>query len=300
MRRVAVRRVEMKMRLGFVGLGAMGEPMALNLLRAGHDLMVWNRSPAKTESLARAGAKVSETIEGLFAACDVILLMLTDGAAIDAVLARTQDDFGQRVKGKTIVHMGTTSAEYSSSLEADVLRAGGCYVEAPVSGSRKPAEKGELVAMLAGRADSMEAVSPLLSSICRQTILCGPVPQALQMKFAVNSLLIGMVTSFAEAMHLAEKQGLDRRTLLEIVLAGPMANDVLRVKGPKLLERDFAPQATITTVLNTNQLIVNAARLAGAQSPLADLCLDLNRRAAARGRSELDMVAVLTAIEEGG
>lgn len=272
--------------------------MALNMLRSGHEVMVWNRSLEKTKALVAAGAKVSVTLEGLFEACNVILLMLTDGTAVDMVLARGQRDFANRVRGKTIVHMGTTSAGYSLSLEADILEAGGRYVEAPVSGSRKPAEKGELVAMLAGRAESVEAVHYLFSPMCRQTIVCGPVPQALQMKFAVNSLLIGMVTSFAEAMHLAEKQGLDRRTFVEIVLAGPMANDVLRVKGPKLLERDFAPQATITTVLNTNQLIVDAARLAGANSPLADLCLELNRRTAIRGYAELDMVAVLTAIEE--
>jgi 3-hydroxyisobutyrate dehydrogenase len=108
-----------------------------------------------------------------------------------------------------------------------------------------------------------------------------------------------MVTSLAEAFHLASCQGLDANELTEILLAGPMSNDVFRVKAPKLAARDFSTQATISTVLETNALIVQAARLAGANSPLADRCLELYRATANAGNADQDMVAVVQAIEDG-
>src|SRR5579864_1683165 len=126
--------------VGFIGLGTMGEPMALNLVRAGTSLVVWNRSPSKCGMLAEAGAAVANDPAEVFARCDVVILMLVDGAAIDAVLARGNSAFTDRVKGRKLINMATTSPAYSRKLEADVRAAGGSYVEAPVSGSRKPAE----------------------------------------------------------------------------------------------------------------------------------------------------------------
>jgi 3-hydroxyisobutyrate dehydrogenase len=132
--------------VGFVGLGVMGQPMAVNLARAGVDLVVWNRTPARSEPVRAAGARVAATAAEVFARADVVFLMLADGPAIDAVLGGVAAD----LTGRVVVHMGTTSPEYSRGLEARVRARGGSYVEAPVSGSRLPAEAGRLVGMLAG------------------------------------------------------------------------------------------------------------------------------------------------------
>ncbi len=134
--------------VGFIGLGVMGHPMALNLARAGTRLTVWNRTPSKTEELRRAGATVASSPAELCRRADVVLFMLAGGPAIDTTLGRGTPDFTANVAGRVIVHMGTTSPDYSRSLEADVRAANGRYVEAPVSGSRGPAETAELVAML--------------------------------------------------------------------------------------------------------------------------------------------------------
>ena len=134
--------VEAQVDVGFIGLGVMGEPMALNLARAGTALVVWNRTAAKNEVLRAAGARVATSPAEVFRQARVVILMLADDAAIDSVLGRGTPDFGANVAQHTIVHMGTTSPEYSRGLEADVRAAGGSYVEAPVSGSRKPAEAG--------------------------------------------------------------------------------------------------------------------------------------------------------------
>lgn len=161
--------------LGFIGLGVMGQPMALNLARAGVPLVVWNRSAARSEPLRAAGVAVARSPAELFGRARVVILMLAHEAAIDAVLGRGGPDFAAQVAGHTIVHMGTTSPDYSRGLEADVRAAGGGYVEAPVSGSRTPAEAGELVAMLAGEPAALEEVRPRLEPMCREIVVCGRV-----------------------------------------------------------------------------------------------------------------------------
>ncbi|MFF6995440.1 NAD(P)-dependent oxidoreductase [Streptomyces sp. NPDC008313] len=285
------------MNVGFVGLGVMGQPMALNLARAGTPLVVWNRTPGRCAPLRAAGAEVASSPAEVFGRAATVFLMLADEAATDTVLGRGTPDFAARVTGRTVVHMGTTSAEYSGSLQDDVRAAGGRYVEAPVSGSRVPAEQGELVGMLAGDEDAVAAVRPLLAPMCRETFGCGPVPGALLMKFSVNLFLITLVTGLAEAFHFADRNGLDQGLLRDVLDAGPMASAVSRVKGPKLLARDFGVQAAATNVLENNRLIAEAARKAGLASPLLDVCHSLFQETVAQGHGDQDMVAVLRALE---
>lgn len=285
------------MHVGFIGLGVMGRPMALRLASAGTPLVVWNRTPERAEPLRAAGAQVAADAGEVFARAEVVLLMLADETAMDAVLGRGTPGLAARVAGRTVVHMGTTSPEYSHALETEIRAAGGRYVEAPVSGSRVPAEQGQLVAMLAGEEAAVAAVRPLLAPMCREAFVCGAVPGALLMKLAVNIFLITQVTGLTEAFHFAERQGLDRRLFLDVLDAGPMASGVSRMKAPKLRERDFAVQAAALDVLKNNRLIAEAARKARLASPLLDVCHTLFEETVARGYGGEDMVAVLRAIE---
>ncbi|MGW6274253.1 NAD(P)-dependent oxidoreductase [Streptomyces sp. NPDC055060] len=282
---------------GFVGLGVMGQPMALHLARAGTPLVVWNRTPARCAPLRAAGADVAASPSEVFDRAGTVFLMLADEAAVDEVLGRGTPDFAARVAGHVVVPMGTTSPEYSAGLRDDVRAAGGRYVEAPVSGSRVPAEQGQLVAMLAGDADAVEDVRPLLAPLCRETFDCGDVPGALLMKLSVNLFLITLVTGLTEAFHFADRHGLDRRRFLDVLAAGPMASPVSQVKAPKLLARDFAVQAAAKDVLKNNRLIAQAARKAGLASPLLDVCHALFEETVTQGHGGEDMVAVLRALE---
>jgi len=284
--------------VGFIGLGAMGEPMALTLLKAGTPLLVWNRSPSKCGVLAEAGAAVANDPAEVFARCEVVILMLLDGATMDTVLARGGRAFGDRVKGRTLINMATTAPSYSKALEADVRAEGGRYVEAPVSGSRRPAEAGQLVAMVAGEPEDVASVRSLLAPMCRDAMACGPVPNALFMKLAVNLFMTAMVTGLAEAAHFAERHGLGLAQLVAVLDAGPMASDVSRVKAAKLVARDFAVQAAISNVLENTRLIAEAAREAGIASPLLDVCHALYGETQALGLGGADMVAVIRAIEQ--
>ncbi|GGY85599.1 dehydrogenase [Streptomyces olivaceoviridis] len=285
------------MHVGFIGLGVMGRPMALRLVSAGTPLVVWNRTPERAEPLRAAGAEVAADAGEVFARAEVVLLMLADEEATDAVLGRGTLGLAARVAGRTVVHMGTTSPEYSHVLETEIRAAGGRYVEAPVSGSRVPAEQGQLVAMLAGEEAAVAAVRPLLAPVCREAFACGAVPGALLMKLAVNLFLITQVTGLTEAFHFAARQGLDRRLFLDVLDAGPMASAVSRMKAPKLRERDFAVQAAALDVLKNNRLIAEAARRARLASPLLDVCHTLFEETVAQGYGGEDMVAVLRAIE---
>jgi 3-hydroxyisobutyrate dehydrogenase len=283
--------------VGFIGLGVMGEPMALSLARAGIPVVVWNRTAAKSQPLRAAGAKVAGTPADVFRQAPVVILMLAGSEAIDSVLGRGTPGFDASVAERTVVHMGTTSAEYSRGLQADIRAAGGRYVEAPVSGSRRPAEAGQLVVMLAGERAATEAVRPLLQPMCREMITCGPVPNALLMKLSVNLFLITMVTGLAEAVHFARRHDLDLQQFLAVLDAGPMASDVSRMKSRKMVAGDFAIQAAITDVLYNSQLVADAARQSGLASPLLDVCACLYRETVALGHGPADMAAVIHAIE---
>src|SRR5690349_13468787 len=138
--------------VGFLGLGVMGQPMALNLARANTSLVVWNRTPARCQPLQDLGAQVAVTPAEVF--------------------ART----------RTVIVMSSTTPEYSRALAAEVEAHGGTYVEAPVSGSRVPAEQGALVGMLAGDELVVERVRPLVASMCREAVYCGEIGNALMMK----------------------------------------------------------------------------------------------------------------------
>jgi 3-hydroxyisobutyrate dehydrogenase len=286
------------MKIGFIGLGVMGAPMALNLARAGTILVVWNRTPEKCAPLEALGAQRVDDASDVFRAARIVMLMLASETATDSVLMRRRPEFAALVSGHTIVQMGTTSPAYSRRLQSDILAAGGTYVEAPVSGSRTPAEAGQLVGMIAGDAAAVDEVRPLLGPLCARTFVCGPVPQALEMKLAVNLFLIATVTALAEATHFAEWHELDLELFRAVIAAGPMASSVSAVKLPKLIAREFSVQASIRDVLMNNELIAAAARDAGIASPLLDVCHALFAETDASGRGALDMAAVLCAIEE--
>ncbi|SLN47071.1 NAD(P)-dependent oxidoreductase [Oceanibacterium hippocampi] len=284
------------MKTGFIGLGVMGQPMALNLARAGQPLVVWNRSPQKCEPLREAGAEVAGSPAEVFRQARVVILMMVDSDATDAVLARGTPAFADNVAGHVIVSMGTNSADYSRGLDGDIRAAGGCYVEAPVSGSRIPAEEGELVAMLAGDPEATAEVLPLLAPMCRQTVACGAVPSALLMKLSVNLFLITMVTGLAESFHFAECHGLDLERFVKVLNAGPMSSAVSRIKLQKLLEGDYAAQALIADVWKNSRLVADAARSACVAAPLLEASDALYAETAGLGYGHEDMAAVVKAI----
>ncbi len=194
--------------IGFIGLGVMGLPMARNLAAAGARLRVWNRSPEKYRALEASNVTPAATAGEVLRAVEVTIIMLVNSEAIDEVLGRGTSDFARNIRGRTIVSMSSVSPDYSCALARDIGDAGGHYVEAPVSGSRKPAEDAQLVCMAGGDPADIARVSPMLRHMCREVIDCGPVGNALRMKLAVNLYLNTMLAGLAEAVHFASENRL--------------------------------------------------------------------------------------------
>lgn len=282
--------------VGFVGLGVMGQPMALNIARAGVPLLVWNRTPTRAEPLHEAGARVAGSVAEVFEGAEVVLAMMANGAVLDEVLGRGTSRFADLVRDHLLVHMGTTTTEYSASLAADVVAAGGRYVEAPVSGSRVPAERAALVGMLAGEPADVAIVEPLVAPTCRQTFVCGAVPSALTMKLSVNLYLITMVTALAESAHFAERQGVDMQTFRAVLDAGQMASDISKLKTAMLVAGEFPVAAGLADVLMNCRLVADAARASGTAAPLMLASEALFEEALELGYGEQDMAAVVHAI----
>jgi 3-hydroxyisobutyrate dehydrogenase len=290
-------------RVGFLGLGHMGEPMAMRLARAGTDLTVWNRSPAKLELLAAEGARVATSPVELVEGSDVVITMLAGGPVTDSVLGRGASGFAVPVAGRVVVNMGTVLPEYSVGLARDLRAHGARFVEAPVSGSRLPAFEGALVAMVAGdpdASDALETVEAVIAPMVSAVFRCGGVPRAIETKLAANVFLIGTVTALAEAVHFARGRGLDPEVLRSVLDAGTMASALSRVKLAKLVEGDDAAQAAVSDVLYNNRLILDAAAPHDIPMPLLEVCAELFASAEELGRGSADMVRVIDAIAARG
>lgn len=281
------------MKVGFAGLGLMGRPMSLNLVKAGLELVVYNRSAPSRDALRAAGAEVAETPAALFEASDVVMLMLAGDAATDEVLGRGSALFGRRIRGKLIINLGTHAPQYSRALEADIRTHGGEFVEAPVSGSSGPAQAGRLVGMMAGDRDALLRARPLLAPLCRAVVVTGAVPSAMAMKLAVNLYLIASVAALAEAVGLAERLGVDLELFEQVINDGPLRSDVAATKLAKMVTGDFYPEAALHDVHKNAGLIAAASAAEGATTPLLDVSVQLFASALSRGETELDMAAVV-------
>jgi 3-hydroxyisobutyrate dehydrogenase len=192
--------------------------------------------------------------------------------------------------------MGTVAPASSAALGRDLEAAGARYVEAPVSGSRVPAERGELVAMLAGAPDDLDRVAPLLAPLTSSMVRCGPVPRALELKLAVNTFLITTVAGLAETVRVAEGVGLDLDLLRTVLDAGQMASPISRIKIAKLVAADYDPQAAVTDVLYNARLIQDLAGRTGASVPLLDASAELLEESERLGLGTADMAAVVEAL----
>lgn len=282
--------------IGFVGLGHMGEPIALNLLRAGRPLVVWTRRADRVQALVDAGATGARDVREVLERCEVVLVMLADAAALEEVLGWGSGS-PVPLRGRTLVNLGTVSTASATSFRDRVREAGGRYVEAPVSGSRVPAQRGELVVMLAGEGD-LDPVERLLAPTSSTVVRCGEVPTATATKLSVNAFLVSLVTALAESVHLAERSGVDPATLRLVLDSGPMASAVSRLRLAAMLERDYTPQTAIDDVARNCRLVLELAESAGTSAPMAQQSHDLYARTSDLGFGADDMAAVVEALRD--
>ena len=227
------------MRYGFLGLGIMGRAMATNLVKAGHDLTVWNRDESKCEPLVALGATQEGTPQEVVAGCDVTFAMLSGPAASESVCLGPGGVLDGISAGKGYVDMSTIDPLTSGDLTLAVKDEGGRYLEAPVSGSKKPAEDGDLIILTAGDESLYNEVGPAFDVMGKKRLFLGEVGQASRMKLVVNMIMGGMMTAFSEGLGLAANCDLDQSTLLDVLAASAVANPMFAAKGPSMMARDF-------------------------------------------------------------
>ncbi|PTB62728.1 hypothetical protein BBK36DRAFT_1128709 [Trichoderma citrinoviride] len=282
------------MNVGFLGLGVMGTPMALNLCRR-FPTTVWNRTASKCTALLQAGAELGQTPAKVLEQSDVIFTMMFDGPAIRSVI---DDDFRKALRGKTLINTSSVSVEFSQSIEKEVNEAGGKFIEMPVSGSKVPAESGNLVGMMAGDQNECERIRPFVEPITSAAIYCGPIGAGLKTKYAVNVFLITVTAGLAESMNLARAQRLDLEAFSRVLDAGPLASAYSRIKLDKMAKADWSPQAAVKDCYNSTELIRTAAAAAEAETPLIQVCNSLYRQAVNSGLENEDMIAVYRVLSE--
>ncbi len=227
-------------RFGFIGMGIMGSAMAANLVRAGFEVVVWNRSPQKCAPLQDLGARIARTPRALVAECPVTFAMLADPQAAADVCFGQEGVCDAMVQGKGYVDMSTIDAATSQRIAAAIREKGGRFLEAPVSGSKKPAEDGTLVILSGGDRTLYEEVEPAFAKMGKRSFYLGDVGQGARMKLVVNMIMGAMMAAFCEGLVLGERGDLDPETILEVLDAGALANPMFRLKGPRMLAEDFA------------------------------------------------------------
>ncbi|MEJ8548265.1 NAD(P)-dependent oxidoreductase [Brevibacillus borstelensis] len=278
------------MKIGWIGLGNMGIPMASNLLAAGYDVYVWNRTPEKAEPLTSLGAVFAGSIEKAVESCDIIFTMVSDDDAVKSVytgpggLLSTAD-----VRGKLAVDMSTVSRETSRFLADQCQRVGMRFVDAPVSGSVGPAKEGQLVIMAGGERQDFAQVKPLLDKLGKVALHLGPNGAGTSAKLAINLLLGITVQGVAETLLFARSMGITAEQMLTIISESAVGTPLIRGKAASILADDYPAAFALKHMAKDLRL----AREAGVSSPLAESAAASYRTALEEGLGDLDLTAIL-------
>jgi 3-hydroxyisobutyrate dehydrogenase len=219
------------MQIGLAGVGRMGVGIAARLMEVGHQVTVWNRTPDKLKSATAAGAKVAKTPAELASASEVIISILTDAAAIDAVYGGPQGLLAGDVKGKLFIEMSTVRPDTPKALDAKVRAKGAALVECPVGGSTGPARQGKLLGLCGAEPADFARAKPILDQMCRRVEHCGPVGSGAVMKFTINLPLMIYWQALGEALALCRDLKLDPARLMDLISDTSGGANVLKVRG---------------------------------------------------------------------
>lgn len=283
--------------VGVVGLGRMGQPIALRLLRAGWTVIVWNRTVAATEQLAAAGAIVAEDPADLARQASVVITSLADGDAVRAVSIGARSLTTPSGRTELVVDLSTTTPAAARALGSDLASLGVGFLDAPVSGGASAATLGTLTIMIGGDAGDLERARPLLNSLAHRVVHCG-AQGAGQLAKACNQLIVmTALGAVAEALVLARAAGLDPVRVREALMGGYAAGPILDIQGDRMLRRDFAPGGRARYNLKDITTIRDLAAGAELDLPVFEAAAQQMLRLVSDGGGELDNAALITVVE---
>jgi 3-hydroxyisobutyrate dehydrogenase len=240
------------MHIGVAGLGAMGGNVAARLMEVGHEVTVWNRSADKCKPLVAAGAKVAATPAEVASACEAVITLLTDGAAIDAVYNGPNGLLSGDVKGKLFIEMSTVAPKVETDLAPTVRAKGAAFVECPVGGSTAPARKGQLLGLMGAEPADAARAKPILDQLCRKLEHCGPVGTGAAIKLSINLPLMVAWQAYGEAFAIARSVGWPAKRLLDLFVESNGANNAIKMRADMIVAmlEDRDPGPTTFSIAN--------------------------------------------------
>lgn len=275
-----------------LGTGYMGAPMARNIADAGHTVRVWNRSRARAEPLADAGATVADTPAEAVDGADIVITMLSDGPVVAEVIDAAAGRLGADV---VWLQMSTVGDAWSGTLAARATDLGVTYVDAPVLGTKKPAEDGSLVVLAAGADDVRDRVAPIFDAVGSRTLWLDGVGRASRLKLVINAWIAALTAALAESVALAEHLDVDPRQFLDAIDGGAVGAPYAQIKGPMMIAGEYPTSFPVRLAHKDVGLVLDAAgdtlplRVAEAVAAQFSAAIDA-------GAGEDDMAAVRRAL----
>jgi 3-hydroxyisobutyrate dehydrogenase-like beta-hydroxyacid dehydrogenase len=282
------------MRVAFLGLGIMGHAMATNLVNAGHEVTVWNRTPGKLVE----GAGIAPTPAAAALGAEVVWLCVSDTAAVEKILFGPEGIEQALTDGMIIADSSTISPSSTVRFAKRVRSKGVAYVDAPMTGSKIGAANGTLIFMVGGDEATIDRLGPLFAAMGKKVFRMGETSKGQATKLAMNLQIALIFEGFAEALTLATKLGVDSKQLLSLIDATMVRSGVVDYKGPFILQRDFTPNFPLRLMHKDIRLALEAAKEARVKLPALETVEEIYEMATEDGHKDLDYAATLTLLEK--
>jgi len=285
----------MTKKVGFIGIGLMGLPMSMNIVKAGYDLTVFNRSKNKAEPLKEFGAKISNTLKDAVDGSDIVITMLTDDTAVDEVM--NNEDFTKSLKsGAVVIDMSsvkpTTATKHGNNLKLKNIN----YLDAPVSGGTIGAEEASLAIMVGGEQNIFDDAFDILKKMGNPTLV-GPIGSGQVSKLA-NQIIVGLtIGAVAEAVTLCEKAGADPNKMIKALSGGWADSKVLQTHGKRMINKDFTPKGRTSVHLKDMNNILECANNYNTHLPISNLVKEMYKSLVENGHGETDHSSLYKEIE---
>jgi 2-hydroxy-3-oxopropionate reductase len=284
--------------IGFIGLGVMGAPMAVNLVRAGHDVVGYNRTPAKAEPLLAAGGSAAASAEDAASGADVVITMLPDSPDVEAVVLGDDGVLARMSPGALLIDMSTIRPDVAVRLAEEGHSRGIQVLDAPVSGGEQGAIDGTLSIMAGGDSAAFTAAKPVLEAMGTTIVHVGPAGSGQTVKAANQLMVAGIIELVAESLVFLDAHGVDRDKAVEVLAGGLAGSTILDRKAAGMLSRQFTPGFRVDLHHKDLGIVTSAAREAGVAIPLGALTASLMGALRAQGHGALDHSALLLQVEQ--
>jgi 3-hydroxyisobutyrate dehydrogenase-like beta-hydroxyacid dehydrogenase len=284
--------------VGFIGLGKMGTPMVRNIMKAGYNVMVYNRTKSKSEPLASDGARVAKTPKEVVEFSKFTISMLTDSEAVGSVFYGPDGVASAMGPGKIYIDASTISYKVSEEISKVVEGKMGEMLDAPVTGSVPAAERGELTIMVGGKKETFEKSKKLLSSMGKNIIYIGPHGSGLKMKMVNNIILGANMATLAEAILLGEQNGISPDVQFSVLLNGSAYSRVMDLKKENIIKNNFEPMFNLEHEMKDLNYALEMARSSQFPAVLTSEVAQLFEIAVKKGLGKMDFSAIYKALRE--